>query len=114
MRLLLIVAIVAFAAFGLNAAEVAGTWKGAMETPMGKVDVTVTFQPGSPLTGKVQAGEYEAPIEKATLDGDKIHFEMNIQPGKVVYDGTVARAEMKLNVTGTQGDTYSLSLARQN
>ena len=42
MRLLLIVAIVAFAAFGLNAAEVAGTWKGAMETPMGKVDVTGT------------------------------------------------------------------------
>jgi hypothetical protein len=113
MRLLLITAIVAMATFSLNAADVAGTWKGSMETQMGTTEVTIALQPGADLAGKVHIGEYEASIEKARLDGSRIDFEINIGPGKMTFQGTVSVDEMKLNVTGTQGDKYSLVCKRQ-
>jgi hypothetical protein len=113
MRLFLILALTAVALFGLNAADIAGSWKGSMETQMGATDVTITFQPGATLAGKVKAGEYEGPIENARLDGDKISFEATIEPGKLGFEGTVAGDEMKLNMTGTQGNKYTLVCKRQ-
>ena len=113
MRLLLIIAITATLAFTVNAADIAGTWKGSMETQMGKTDVTITLQSGPALTGAVKIDQYQASIENAKLDGGKIYFEINIEPGKMTYDGAVTGDEMKLNVTGTQGDKYSLICKRQ-
>jgi len=80
-RFLSIVAMAALLAVTLGATEVSGTWKGAMDFQLGKTDVTLTFQPGVTLAGRVQAGEYEVPMENANLDGNKIHFEIGIQPG---------------------------------
>ena len=113
MKLLLIIAIITMATFGLNAADLAGTWKGSMETQMGKTDVTITLTPGAALAGNVKVGEYEAPVEKAKLVGDGLAFEINIEHGKVAFDGTVGGDEMKFTVTGTQGDKYSLICKRQ-
>ena len=113
MKSLLIVAITAMATLTLSAADLAGAWKGSMETRMGATEVTITIQPGAALAGKVKAGEYEAPMEKAKLDGNRISFEMNLEHGKVAYEGTVTGDEMKLNVTGTQGDKYALLCKRQ-
>ena len=67
------IAIITMAIFSAEAPDIAGIWKASLET---------TFQPGPALDGRVKAGEYEAPIEKAKLEGDKIQFEINIQPGK--------------------------------
>ncbi len=83
MRLLLIITIAAMVTISLIAGDLAGTWKGSMETQMGATDVTITFQPGAALAGRVKAGEYEAPIENARLAENKIYFEINIDPGKV-------------------------------
>ena len=113
MKSLLMAAVTVMAAFHSMAAELAGTWKGSMDTQAGATGVTITIQPGADLAGKVKAGEYEAPIENAKLAGDKISFEINIDPGKVTYEGTVAGSEMKLNVTGTQGNKYTLVCKRQ-
>jgi len=65
------------------------------------------------LAGNVQVGEFEAAIEEGKLDGDKIYFLISIQPGKLVFEGTVTGGEMKLTVTGTQGNRYSLICKRQ-
>jgi hypothetical protein len=113
MKLLLMLAIAAIASFSLNAADVAGSWKGSMDTQIGAMDLTITFQPGATLAGKVKAGEYQGAIEKARLDGDKISFETSIDPGTLVFEGTVAGDEMKLNMTGTQGAKYSVVCKRQ-
>jgi hypothetical protein len=113
MRLFLILAITAMVALTLNAADLAGAWKGSMETQMGDTEVTITIQPGATLAGKIRAGEYESPMENAKLDGNKISFEMNLEHGKVSYEGTVTGNEMKLNVTGTQGNKYLLICKRQ-
>ena len=113
MRAFLIMAILAMATFSLIAADLAGTWKGSMETQMGAMGVIITIKPGATLAGTVQAGEYDGPIENAKVAGDKISFETTIGPGKLTFDGTVAGDELKLNVTGTQGDKYTLVCKRQ-
>ena len=113
MRVLLIIAIAAMATLSLAAADLAGTWKGSMETQAGDMQVIITVQPGTSLAGKVQAGEYEAEIENGKVEGDRLSFESNFTPGKVTYEGTVAGGEMKLNVTGTQGNKYALVCKRQ-
>jgi hypothetical protein len=113
MKLLLITAIAVMTACNLNASDLPGIWVGSMETQMGPTEVKITILPGATLAGKVKAGEYGASIENGKLEGDKIFFEINIDPGKVVYEGTVTGDEMKLNVTGTQGDHYLLTCKRQ-
>jgi hypothetical protein len=113
MRLLWLFAASAILALTLNAADLAGTWKGSMETQMGAVEMAITFQAGPSLAGTVKSDQFEAPIEKAKLDGDKISFEINIEYGKVAFEGTVSGDEMKLAVTGTQGNKYPLNCKRQ-
>jgi hypothetical protein len=113
MRLCLIVAIAAMMTLTLTAADFAGTWKGTMETQMGPVEATITIQAGAALAGNVKIGEFEAKIEKANLEGDKISFEINIQYGTVSFAGTVSGDEMKLNVTGTTGNKMTLIAKRQ-
>jgi hypothetical protein len=113
MRLLLTSAVLVFMTLAMNAADIAGSWKGSVETEMGTVDVIITFQSGTTLAGNVKAGEYAGPIEKARMDGDRISFEASIEPGRLVFGGTVAGNEMRLNMTGTQGTKYSLVCKRQ-
>lgn len=113
MRLAAVVALVGMVSVSLMAADVAGTWKGSMETQVGATEITITFQRGAGLAGKVKAGEYEGPIENGKLTGDRISFDAVLDPGKIGFEGTVSGDEMKLNVTGTQGSKYTLVCRRQ-
>jgi hypothetical protein len=113
MRPLLTLALVAMAALTGAAADLAGAWKGAMQTQMGETGVSITLKAGDAVEGTVKVNEYDAPISKGRLDGGKIYFEMNIEHGRLIFDGTVAGDEMKFTVTGTQGDKYPLTCKRQ-
>ena len=95
------------------AADLAGVWKGTMETQIGPAETTITIEAGSALAGKVQVMTYEGRIEKGTVDGEKISFEVSIEPGTIAYAGTVKGDEMTLEVTGTRGDKMSLVARRQ-
>ena len=112
MKLALIMAAMAVMTFALKAADLTGTWKGSMETQGGATEVTLTFRPGATPAGRAKMSQYEGPIENVTLNGAKIHFEVNIEPGMVTFDGTVTGDEMKFTVTGTQGNKYSLICKR--
>lgn len=85
-----------------------------MNTQGGETAIIITIRPGAVVGGRIQAGEYEAPIQNARVAGDRISFEMSIGPGTVTYDGTVSGDEMKFDVTGTQGDRYTLICKRQS
>ena len=113
MRLFLIAGILATMALSLTAAGLAGTWKGSMETQMGTTGVTITITSGTGLAGRVTLDQFEGTIENAKVDGDKVSFVVNIEPGTIGFEGTAAGDEMKLNVTGTQGNKYSLVCKRQ-
>jgi hypothetical protein len=95
------------------AADLAGVWKGTMETQVGPAETTITIEPGAALAGKVQVMNYEGRIEKGTVDGDKVSFEVSIEPGTIAYAGTVKGDEMTLEVTGTRGDKMALVAKRQ-
>jgi len=113
MRLCLMVAIAAMMAFTLNAADVAGTWKGTMETEIGPVETTITIEAGAELTGSVKVSTYEGKIQRGKLEGSQISFAIDIEPGTISYSGTVGGDEMKLNVTGTTGNKMTLIAKRQ-
>jgi hypothetical protein len=114
MRLCMLAAIAAMMTLTLTDDDVAGIWKGTMETQMGPTETTITIQDGAALTGDVKFDNgYEGRIEKAKLEGDKISFEINIQHGTVSFAGTVSGDEMKLNVTGTTGNKMTLIAKRQ-
>jgi hypothetical protein len=112
-RLLSLVVIAAMMTFSLAAADLAGTWKGSMQTQIGETPVTFTIQPGSGLAGKVKVGDYDGAIEKGKLAGDKISFETTVEPGKLTFEGTGAADQMDLNVTGVQGNQYTLVCQRR-
>ncbi len=94
-------------------ADVTGIWTGTMETQMGPVENIITIEAGEPFAGSVKAGEFEAKIEKAKREGNRISFHITIQYGTVAYDGTVSGDEVKLTVTGTTGNKMSLIAKRQ-
>jgi hypothetical protein len=52
-------------------------------------------------------------IEKGKVDGEKITFEVSIEPGTIAYAGTVKGDEMTFEVTGTRGDKMTLVAKRQ-
>ena len=96
------------------AADVAGTWKGTLETPMGPMENTIVLAAdGASLTGSVKTDFFEAKIENGKLDGDKVAFEINIEFGKLVYEGALAGDDLKLNVTGPDGSKIPLTAKRQ-
>jgi hypothetical protein len=113
LRLLSLLVIAAMMTFSLSAADLAGTWKGSMQTQIGETQVILTIQPGSGLAGKVKLGDYDGVIEKGKVAGDKISFETTVEPGQLTFEGTVAADQMNLNVTGTQGNQYTLVCQRQ-
>jgi hypothetical protein len=80
---------------------------------MGNTPVTITIAPGAALAGKVDIAEYQGPIEKGRIDGEKVSFSVTIEHGTLAFEGTVSGDEMKLHVTGTQGNSYSLLCKRQ-
>ena len=96
------------------AADIAGTWKGTLETPMGPLENTFVLEAkGATLSGLVKTDFFEAKVENGKLDGDKVSFEINVEFGKLVYEGTLAEDELKLNVTGPDGGKTPLNAKRQ-
>jgi hypothetical protein len=81
------------------AADVTGSWKGTMDTPMGAMDLTATLKAdGNAVSGTLNFMGNDQKIEKGKLDGDKISFEINMEFGTMAYSGTVTDDELKLTV----------------
>jgi hypothetical protein len=96
------------------AADVSGTWKGTMDTPMGAMENTIILKvDGSNLTGTVKTDLFESKIENAKIDGNNISFEITLDFGKLLYAGALQADQLKLAVTGPDGDKISLICKRQ-
>jgi hypothetical protein len=99
--LLLFFAIFAFTA---SAAEVAGKWKAAIETPNGNFETTFVFKvDGDKLTGTVSGPGGDQPIADGKVDGDTVTFAVtgnyNGNEFKLNYKGKVAGDELKLTLS---------------
>jgi hypothetical protein len=108
-RLLLLLIVVALAAF---AADVAGSWKGTLDTPMGAMELALNAKvDGATLTGTMNFMNNDLKIEKGKIEGDKISFEINPEFGTMAYAGTVSGDEMKLTLS-VMGNEVPLVLKR--
>src|SRR5690242_14049893 len=112
---LLIVLFMTFV-FAASAADVAGTWKAAIETPNGNFENTFTFKvDGTKLTGTSSNQMMgETAISDGKVDGDDISFNIVVSRDgnefKLTYKGKVSGNEMKLTVTLPGGDrTFELT-----
>jgi hypothetical protein len=96
------------------AGDLTGTWKGELESAMGPIASTIILQTvDARLTGSVKTELYEAKIEDLELNGDKISFTTNTDFGKLYYEGVVTVEEMKLHVTGHDGNPLPLNVKKQ-
>jgi hypothetical protein len=96
------------------AGDLTGTWKGILETAMGPLASTIILQTtDAKLAGSVKTELYEAKIENVELNGDKISFVTNTDFGRLYYEGTVTVEEMKLQVTGQDGNPLPLNAKKQ-
>jgi hypothetical protein len=100
--MLKIAVLLAAAALVAFAADVSGTWKGSMETPMGSMESTFVLKAdGVKLTGTVQGGPGpggDMKIEEGKIDGDKVSFSVSMEFGKITYSGTFTADELKLKM----------------
>jgi hypothetical protein len=102
MKYLLALILLASTAF---AADVAGTWKGSIETPNGAMENTFVFKTeGAKLTGTVAMGQFgEAQISDGKVDGDTVTFavvrEFNGNEFKMTYKGAVKENQMTLTIS---------------
>jgi hypothetical protein len=113
MRTILTLALTALVTLTAAAADIAGTWKGSIDTQMGTMEIAITIQEGSGVAGTISTGMMDGKIENGKLEGDHISFEMNSEMGKLTFDGTVAGDEMKLTMVGPSGNKYALNVKRQ-
>jgi hypothetical protein len=65
------------------------------------------------LTGSVKTELYEAKIENMELNGNKISFITSTDFGKLYYEGVVTAEEIRLYVTGQDGNPLPLNVKKQ-
>lgn len=99
--LLLLTAIFAATA---SAADIAGTWKGTVDTPNGTTERTFVFKvDGNKLTGETSSQMLgKSVIENGKIEGDKLSFTITAkfqdQEITLNYTGVVSGDEIKFHV----------------
>jgi len=102
-------------ALSASAADLAGTWKGSMETPNGSIENTFVFKTdGAKLTGTVSLGQFgDSEISEGKVDGADITFTVirnfNGNDIKLVYKGKMKDDQVSLTVT-VQGREMSFEM----
>jgi opacity protein-like surface antigen len=84
------------------AADVSGTWTGAMNGGQGGFQLSFTLkQDGAKLTGTVQGPQGDPiAISEGKIDGDKISFKVVIQGGTTItHEGTINAAGDEIKLT---------------
>jgi len=99
----------AFAPISALAADVSGSWTGAMGGDAGGMQLTFNLkQDGTKLTGSVLTGQGDPiAITDGKIDGDKVSFKVVIQGGMtIMHEGTLNAAgdQIKLTTKSDGGD----------
>ena len=77
-----------------KAVDVTGTWEITSESPRGTMTRNITFeQQGDELTGSIETRSGPVPIQKGSIEGNKISFTVVFSRGgnnfEMTYTGTV-------------------------
>jgi len=101
------------------AGDVAGTWKGSLETPNGTVDNTFVFKvDGSKLTGTMDNTHVgHSDISEGKVDGENLSFvvvaSINGNEMRINFKGKMSGEEIKLTIELPAMDqTFDLTLKK--
>lgn len=98
------------------AADITGTWIGAMRGPDGNADFQLSFtfkQDETKFTGTVQGPQGEPiPISDGKIDGDKLTFTVAFNGMTISHEGTVSGDEIKMTSKSDQGFGGEMTLKR--
>ena len=95
--------------------DIAGDWKGKLDTPMGELRLVlhITKTPDGALKATLDSfdqGANDIPVKTVTLKDSKLALDVEIVHG--TYEGTVAPDGQSIKGTWTQGETFSLEFTR--
>jgi hypothetical protein len=86
----------------VSAADLTGNWKGDLESPQGKVQVSYSFkQDGENLTGTWQAAQSPTiQITEGKVTGDKVSFVVKIEAAGLTFahEGKIVGDEIQLTM----------------
>src|SRR6266699_2622761 len=90
------------------AADVTGTWSGSLTGGPDGHDGSVTLvlkQSGTEITGTAgPSADHQMPIQKGTIEGDKIALEVPVGEGLFKFALVVEGEHIKGDVDGSMGD----------
>jgi hypothetical protein len=99
-----------------KAADITGTWTGAMKGPDGNANFQLSFtfkQDGTKFTGTVQGPQGDPiPITDGKLDGDKFTFTVSFNGMTISHEGTINGDEIKMTTKSDQGFGGEMTLKR--
>jgi hypothetical protein len=102
MKVHLLMALILISVWTVQAADVSGTWEGAMETPFGDMDNTIILKfdaQKQKLTGRVKSDMFDEKIKNATFKDDTVAFSIDMGFGMTIsYEGTLSENQLKLKV----------------
>ena len=105
-RMFLLLVILAASTAWLRAADVDGTWKGAVDTPNGPLELTFVFKAsGESLSGTVGSQMGELPIENGKVTGSTLTFDVNVNGSIITHEATQAGDQITIKATGDWGTT---------
>jgi hypothetical protein len=97
-----------------SAADAAGTWKGFIETIVGITECTIILKvDGGKISGSLKMDVYGATIENGRVNGDKVSFTVNMDFGRLTYEGVISGDELKFIVSASDGSYAPLNCKRQ-
>ena len=106
----------AFAPAVAMAADITGTWIGAMKGSDGNANFQLSFtfkQDGTKFTGTVQGPQGDPiPITDGKLDGDKFTFTVSFNGMTINHEGTINGDEIKMTTKSDQGFGGEMTLKR--
>lgn len=90
----------------LRAADVDGTWRGAVDTPNGPMELTFVFEAeGESLSGTVGSEMGQLPIENGKLNGEVLTFDVNVNGSIITHEARHSGDEITIKATGDWGTT---------
>jgi hypothetical protein len=117
MKLHLLMALILISVLTAQAADVNGTWEGAMETPFGEMEYTIILKfdaQKQKLTGRVKSDMFDEKIKNATLKNDAVSFNIDMGFGMMIsYEGVLVDNKLKLKVIGPDGNPSDMICTRK-
>lgn len=95
------------------AADMDGNWKGTVQSPMGDMPLTFTFQAvGDSLTGTVQSEMGANEILNGKIDGKNFTFDTQFQDFTMTHNCTIEGDSIIVKVPGMGGEEMNMILKK--